>query len=152
MPTSEHLLWSPETTRRSTFVTHLPTDHDAAAHRHTVDLDATVRISGGELRACSSRLVGLSLGGAVIDVDRLPVGTLINLTFRVPAADDRLSLDAVVQSTSRDGVSVLFDSPRAWEVWVLWRYLVSLDVESLDDEVDLEPTRTRVVGKPAVEP
>jgi len=25
-------------------------------------------------------------------------------------------------------------------------------VESLDDEVDLEPTRTRVVGKPAVEP
>ena len=49
-------------------------------------------------------------------------------------------------------MSVLFDSPRAWEVWVLWRYLVSLDVESLDDEVDLEPTRTRVVGKPAIEP
>ncbi|HEX7842946.1 MAG TPA: hypothetical protein VF469_35985 [Kofleriaceae bacterium] len=44
------------------------------------------------------------------------------------------------------GVSVLFDSLRAWEVWVLWRFLASLD-----DDADLEPTRTLII-QPIEEP
>jgi PilZ domain len=136
MNTSEHLLWARDTTQRSAFVSYQPTDHDPTAHRHAVQIDATVRVSGGELRAKTCRLRTLSLGGALVDIDRLPAGTLINLTFGLPTVDERLSVDAVVHSSSKDGVNVLFDSLRAWEVWVLWRFLAGLE----DDESDLEPT------------
>jgi hypothetical protein len=113
-----------------------PTDHDPTAHRHPVDIEATVRVSGGELRVRSCRVRSLSLGGALVELERLPVGALVNLTFGLPTTDERLSLDAVVQGCSKDGVNVLFDSLRAWEVWVLWRFLGALE----DEEADLEPT------------
>lgn len=135
MNTSELLLWSSDTTQRSAFVSYQPTDHDPTAHRHPVDIEATVRVSGGELRARGCRVRNLSLGGALVELERLPVGALINLTFSLPTVDERLSVDAVVHASSRDGVSVLFDSLRAWEVWVLWRFLASLE-----DEDELEPT------------
>ena len=51
MNTSEHLLWSRDTTQRSAFVGYQPTDHDPTAQRHAVEIEATVRVSGGELRA-----------------------------------------------------------------------------------------------------
>lgn len=136
MNTSEHLLWSSDTTQRSAFVTYQPTDHDPSAHRQTVEIDATVRVSGGELRVRSCRLRTLSLGGALVELERMPAGTLLNLTFGLPTADERLSLDAVVQGCTKEGVNVLFDSLRAWEVWVLWRFLAALE----DDDADLEPT------------
>jgi hypothetical protein len=82
------------------------------------------------------RLRSLSLGGALIEFDRMVPGALVNLTFSLPTVDERLSLDAVVHGSSKDGVAVLFDSLRAWEVWVLWRFLASLE----DDDQDLEPT------------
>ena len=63
-------------------------------------------------------------------------GALVNLTFGLPNVVERLSLDAVVRGSSKDGVTVLFDSLRAWEVWVLWRFLASLE----DDDWELEPT------------
>ena len=136
MNTSEHLLWSRDTTQRSAFVGYQPTDHDPTAQRHAVDIEATVRVSGGELRARSCRVRSLSLGGALVELERLPVGALVNLTFGLPTTDERLSLDAVVQGCSKDGVNVLFDSLRAWEVWVLWRFLGVLEEEA----ADLEPT------------
>lgn len=135
MKTSEHLLWSRDTTQKSAFVGYQPTDHDPAAQPHVVDIDATVRVSGGELRVRHCRLRSLSLGGALIEFDRMAPGALVNLTFGLPTVDERLSLDAVVQGSSKDGVTVLFDSLRAWEVWVLWRFLASLD-----NDADLEPT------------
>jgi hypothetical protein len=118
------------------------TDHDPSAHRHIVDLSATVRVSGGELRAQTCRVRTLSLG-AFVELHWLPVGTLVNLTFGLPTVDERLSLDAVVHRCHNHGVSVLFDSPRAWELWVLWRYLVSLD-----DDADQEPTKRLVIAEP----
>ena len=137
MNTSEHLLWSGDATQKSAFVGYQPTDHDPTAHRHPVDIEATIRVSGGELRVRRCRLRTMSLGGALIEFDRLPVGSLVNLTFGLPTVDERLSLDAVVQGCSKDGVNVLFDSLRAWEVWVLWRFLASLED---DEDADLEPT------------
>jgi len=122
------------------------TDHDPSAHRHIVDLGATVRVSGGELRVQSCRIRSLSLGGAFVELHWLPAGTLVNLTFGLPTVDERLSLDAVVHRCPNNGVSVLFDSPRAWELWVLWRYLVSLD-----DDADQEPTTRIIIAEPPAE-
>ena len=136
MKTPEHQLWSHDTTQKSAFVGYQPTDHDPAAQPHAVDIDATVRVSGGELRVRHCRLRSLSLGGALIEFDRMVPGALVNLTFGLPTTDERLSLDAVVQGCSKDGVNVLFDSLRAWEVWVLWRFLGALE----DEQADLEPT------------
>jgi hypothetical protein len=138
------LMWSRDTTQRAAFVTHQPADHDPTAHRHAVDLDGTVRVSGGELRVRGCRVRAISLGGALLEYDRLPVGALINLTFGLPSSDQRLSLDAIVQRCTADGVNVLFDSLRAWEVWVLWRFLATIDED--DDSADLEPTRLIEVG------
>lgn len=144
MNTPELMLWSRDTTQRSAFVTHQPADHDPTANRHPVDLDGTVRISGGELRVRGCRVRAISLGGALLEFERLPIGALINLTFALGGSDQRLSLDAIVHRCSPEGVNVLFDSLRAWEVWVLWRFLTSLDHD--DDDADLEPTRLIPVG------
>ena len=139
------LLWeSSRAAIRSAFrTTRRLTDHDPGAHRHLVDISATVRVSGGELRAQTCRIRTLSLGGAFVDLHWLPAGTLVNLTFGLPTVDERLSLDAVVHRCRNNGVSVLFDSPRAWELWVLWRYLVSLD-----DDADQEQTKRIVIAAP----
>jgi hypothetical protein len=152
MNTPELMLWSRDTTQRAAFVPHQPADHDPTAHRHAVDLDATVRVSGGELKARPSRVRAISLGGALLEFERLPVGALINLTFGLPSSDQRMSLDAIVQRCTPDGVNVLFDSLRAWEVWVLWRFLATLDHND-DADADLEPTKLlRVGGVPLEQP
>jgi hypothetical protein len=123
------------------------TDHDPASRRQVVDLVATVRISGAELCARICRVRSLSLGGAFIGLDRLPMGTLINLTFGLPSVDERLSLDALVHWCSDEGVSVLFDSLRASEVWLLWRYLAAV----ARDTADPEPTRRESIAAAAPE-
>jgi hypothetical protein len=149
MNPTQLLLQSCQAVRRSAFATTQRwTDHDPAAHRHAVELDATVRVSGGELRAQVCRVRSLSLGGAFVELHWLPIGTLLNVTFGLPSVSERLSLDAVVNRCTSGGVSVLFDSPRAWELWVLWRFLMSLE-----DDADLEPT-TRIVisDQPGAEP
>ncbi|HET9624046.1 MAG TPA: PilZ domain-containing protein [Kofleriaceae bacterium] len=112
------------------------TDHDASTRHQPVDIPASVRVSGDELRVQTCRLHSLSLGGAFLEIERLPVGTLVNVTFRLPTADERLFLDAVVQWSSDEGVSVLFDSLRASEVWMLWRFLSSLTTDT-----EQEPTQ-----------
>lgn len=148
MNPTQLLLESCRSARRSALMaTQRLTDHDPASHRQAVDLDATVRISGGELRAQVCRIRNLSLGGAFIELHWLPAGTLINVTFGLPTVDDRLSLDAIVHWCSNDGVSVLFDSLRAWEVWVLWRYL-----SGLENDAEQEPTKRTRINVPVLEP
>jgi len=102
---------------------HRLTDHDPASRRQAVDLVATAQVTGAGLCDRICRVRSLSLGGAFVELDRLPMGTQINLTFSVPSFDDKLSLDAVVHWSSDRGVSVLFDSLRASEVWILWQFL-----------------------------
>ena len=115
---------------RSDYVrAHHLTDHDAGSLRQAVDLTATVRVSGAALCVQRCRVRSLSLGGAFLERDWLPMGTLINITLHLPSLEDRLSFDAIVHGRARDGVSVLFDSLRASEVWALWRYLTSLTTE-----------------------
>jgi hypothetical protein len=106
------------------------TDHDATARHQPVDLAATVRVSGDELRVQTCRMHSLSLGGAFLEIDGLPTGTLVNVTLRLPTIEERLSLDAIVQWSSDDGVSVLFDSLRASEVWILWRFLSAMTCDT----------------------
>ncbi|HEY0192056.1 MAG TPA: PilZ domain-containing protein [Kofleriaceae bacterium] len=99
------------------------TDHDPAAPHEAVDLVATARVAGAELCDRICRVRSLSLGGAFVELDPLPMGTVVHLTFSVPRFEERLSLDAVVHWSSEDGVSVLFDSLRATDVWILWQFL-----------------------------
>jgi hypothetical protein len=128
--------------RRSGFVkAHRLTEHDPASGRQAVDLAASIRVSGEELCTRVCRIRSLSLGGAFIELERLPTGTLVNVTFGLPSVAGRLSLDALVHWASDRGVSVLFDSLRASEVWVLWRFLASLACDT-----DLEPTKRTVIG------
>lgn len=144
MNTTEFWLESRGPAHRSALdTTHGLTNHDPTAHRHAVELDATLRVSGGELRVQVCRLRNLSLGGAFVEIEGLPVGTLVNITFGLPSVDERLSLDAVVHWCADDGISVLFDSLRAWEVWMLWRFLASLEDDEVidDDDDEIEPTR-----------
>ena len=49
----------------------------AAAQPHAVDIEATVRVSGGELRVRHCRLRSLSLGAALIEFDRMAPGSLV---------------------------------------------------------------------------
>lgn len=121
--------------------THHLTDHDASSCRQVVDLTATVRVSGAALSLQRCRLRSLSLGGAFLERDWLPMGTLINITLHLPSLDGRLSLDAIVNGRARDGVSVLFDSLRASELWALWHYLTSLAYDT-----ELEVTKKLVLG------
>ena len=118
------------------------TDHDATARHQPVDLAASVRVSGDELRVQTCRLHSLSLGGAFLEIDRLPVGTLVNVTFRLPTIAERLSIDAIVQWSADDGVSVLFDSLRASEVWILWRFLSAMTCDTQE-----EPTQRISVSR-----
>jgi hypothetical protein len=147
MRTSHASLEPGSALRRSGFVkAHRLTEHDPASRRQPVDIKATVRVSGVELAMQPCRLRSLSLGGAFLELDRLPMGTLINVTFGLPGSAERLSLDAIVHWCANDGVSVLFDSLRASEVWMLWRYLASLTFET-----EAEPTKRTVIAQLAAE-
>jgi len=115
---------------------HRLTEHDPASRRQPVEVTASVRVSGDELAVKPCEIQSLSLGGAFIAMERLPMGTLINLTFGLPGVDERLSLDAIVHWCSDAGVSVLFDSLRASEVWLLWRFLSTLTFDG-----ELEETK-----------
>ena len=109
-----------------------------------------MRVVGADLYAHACQLRNLSLGGTFVELGRLPIGTLVNITFGLPTLGQRLSLDAVVQWSSDQGIGVQFEGLRAWEVWVLWRYLESLALapDMLDDlELDdLEVTGERWRG------
>ena len=94
--------------------------------RHDVDLAAAIRVPGAKVRAQICRLRNLSLGGTFVELERLAMGTRVNVTFGLPRVSERLSLDAVVTWANDDGVGVQFVGLRAWEMWVLWSYLDSL--------------------------
>lgn len=115
------------------------TDHDRTSGRHPVDLAAAVRVPGAKVRAQICRLRNLSIGGTFVELGRLPMGTQISITFGLPTINERLSLDAVVQWATDEGVGVQFEGLRAWEVWVLWRYLESLAAQqAMFDDTDLD--------------
>jgi PilZ domain len=127
--------------------------------RHDVDLAAAIRVPGAKVRAQICRLRNLSLGGTFIELERLAMGTRVNITFGLPRVSERLSLEAVVTWANDDGVGVQFVGLRAWEMWVLWSYLDSvsaqgvlagLDPECAENDAHLDAP-TVVDRMPAVE-
>jgi hypothetical protein len=102
------------------------TNQDPASHLYAVEISALVRVLGDKVRQRVCQLHNISLGGTFLEVGRLPMGTLVNITFGLPSLGERLSLDAVVQWSTDDGVGVQFEGMRAREVWALWRYLESV--------------------------
>ena len=137
MTLSEPLPPPYSTARRTDAVTpYRTTAHDPTARRQNVELIASVRVSGTDLCAHVCSLRSLSLGGAFIEHRRLPMDTLVNITFALPSSGRRLSVGAIVQWSSGDGVWVQFDGLRASEVCVLWDYLASVACDA-----DSEPTK-----------
>jgi hypothetical protein len=101
-------------------------NQDPASHQYAVEISAQVRVLGDRVRQQVCQLRNISLGGTFLELGRLPMGTLVNITFGLPTLGERLSLDAVVQWSTDDGVGVQFEGMRAREVWALWRYLESV--------------------------
>lgn len=85
--------------------------------RHVVNIDVTVTY---QETSTDQVMVNLSLGGALITVDeRLPLGSSVDLVFRVPTADVPISVRALVRWVGDDSTGVQFDGLRAREVWSL---------------------------------
>jgi len=114
------------------------------SRRHAVALTATIRVRDARHGAQICRLRNMSLGGAFIEVGRLPMGTAVHLTFALPIMKQRLSIDAIVQWCTNEGIGVQFGALRAWEMLVLWDYLASLArrESALDRPAPEDPAET----------
>ncbi len=72
--------------------------------------------------------MNLSLGGALLTFgERLPLGTRLDLVFRLPASDAEITVGAVVRWAAEDSIGVQFDGLRAREVWSLNEYFKQFD-------------------------
>jgi len=101
------------------------------------------------------RLRNMSLVGAFVELGPLPMGTAISLTFALPLLKEPLSLDAIVQWCTEEGIGVQFGALRAWEVLVLWDYLDSLarleaglDQRAGDDAAETSLRLSAAKGEP----
>lgn len=92
------------------------------ATRHAVDLPCTLH-DGGEREI---RLVNLSVGGAGIAHQRMPMGHRLKLAFRVPSSEHAIEIGAVVRWSTDVEVGVQFDGLRPKDVWALTKYFESL--------------------------
>ncbi len=93
------------------------------ATRHPVSIPADVTAAGATV---SCNLSNLSLGGAFLDHQRLPMGDRVLLSFRLPGHDDAIKTQSTVRWTTQDGIGVQFDGLRARDVWALNRYFEQL--------------------------
>ncbi len=85
--------------------------------RHSVNLDTTVTFQEAQ---SGQTIVNLSLGGALLTFgERLPIGTRLELGFRLPTAEEEIRVGAVVRWATDDSIGVQFDGLRAREVWSL---------------------------------
>lgn len=75
----------------------------------------------------ATRIVNLSIGGALVAHARVPMGTRLHLTFRVPplGAEDIVTGAVVRWSTDKE-IGLQFDGLRPKEVWALSKYFESL--------------------------
>lgn len=94
-------------------------DHRSTT-RHPVNIDTTISLQETQ---SGQTIVNLSLGGALITFgERLPIGTRLDLVFRLPATDTDIQVGGVVRWASEDSIGVQFDGLRAREVWSLNEY------------------------------
>ena len=101
-------------------------DNRRSSTRHDVDLDGTLAVGGAGAQAEPCKIKNLSLGGALIESRKLPMGERVHVTFRLPTLEDPVSTAAVVRWAAGNGVGVQFESLRARDVWALGKYFESL--------------------------
>jgi hypothetical protein len=95
-----------------------------AQTRYEVNLDADLS-AAGRSRGCS--LTNLSLGGCQVTTDeRVPIGTRVQVSFRIPTHDKAIDVGGSVRWSSDLAAGVQFDGLRAKEVWSLNKYFESL--------------------------
>jgi PilZ domain len=93
------------------------------ATRHHVSISSTVTVAGGTV---SCNLSNLSLGGAFLDYQRLPMGERVHLVFTLPGHGDPIDTNSTVRWSTQDGIGVQFDGLRARDVWALNRFFEQL--------------------------
>jgi len=100
------------------------TDNRRTSTRHTVSISATVTIDGA-LRECT--VVNLSLGGALVETgSKHPMGTRMQLAFKVPTMGEAIEVGSTVRWADGKGVGLQFDGLRARDVWALNEYFKQL--------------------------
>lgn len=72
------------------------------------------------------RCSNLSLGGALIGMQRLPMGERVTVTFTVPTMEEPINTGATVRWSTDDSVGVQFDGLRAKDVWALNKFFEQL--------------------------
>jgi hypothetical protein len=92
--------------------------------RHGVELPITLVMNGVTTEL---RTMNLSLGGALIGMQRLPMGVRVTLRFAVPTQGDPIEAGATVRWSTDNSVGVQFDGLRAKDVWALNKYFEQLD-------------------------
>ncbi len=100
-------------------------DNRRTSTRHAVDLPCalTFAAAGG---ASDTRIINLSVGGALVRWQRLPLGARVDITFRVPTLDDDITTGAIVRWSTDTEIGLQFDGLRPRDVWALSKYFESL--------------------------
>jgi hypothetical protein len=93
------------------------------ATRHPVAIPATLVVAGAKI-TCT--LSNLSLGGAFLDTERVPMGASVHLSFKLPGHDDVIETQSTVRWSTQEGIGVQFDGLRARDVWALNRFFEQL--------------------------
>lgn len=109
--------------RPYTAATHVP-ENRRSTTRHDVELPCTLTVAGAAPEELV--LVNLSIGGALVRRPRLPLGTRVEITFRIPTLADNISTGAVVRWSTDVDVGIQFDGLRPRDVWALSKLFESL--------------------------
>ena len=92
--------------------------------RHPVNIPATVEVDG---TSHESVIHNLSLGGGHFGFEsRLPMGTRVNVSFRIPNLEQPITVGGAVRWAAPVGIGVQFDGLRAKEVWSLNKFFDTL--------------------------
>jgi hypothetical protein len=91
--------------------------------RHDVDLATSVVQNGV---ASQHKMQNLSLGGALIEMKRLPLGERVTVKFALPTVEEPIETAATVRWSTESAVGVQFDGLRAKDVWALNKFFEQL--------------------------
>ena len=91
--------------------------------RHVVDLAASVVQNGA---ATQHKMQNLSLGGALIEMPRLPMGVRVTVKFALPTFEEPIETAATVRWATETAIGVQFDGLRAKDVWALNKFFEQL--------------------------
>ncbi len=98
-------------------------DNRRTSTRHPVSIKATLTVDG-KGRDCT--ILNLSLGGALMSMPKLAMGSRVNLVFNVPTIEEAIEIGATVRWTDENAIGIQFDGLRARDVWALNKYFEQL--------------------------